>query len=169
LHWIVKGLHRRKRSAGKSCVEVSQRRRLSAAVMADGPIRSRRSAQFESNVLQSGWPHEQTANAGSETDGKSLRQDPSHGTKKGKSTGDGKSPTDSDEPFLTLKQLAKVVHLSKRTVEKYLKHPDQDLRLPAPDERGRGSKPHFWKLSTLKPWMAAIRTRGAKKEDKGSR
>jgi hypothetical protein len=54
----------------------------------------------------------------------------------------------SEEAFVTLDEAAAMVQRSKRTLQKARK-------LPAPDIRGGGGRPHEWKWSRIRPWLEA--------------
>lgn len=50
-----------------------------------------------------------------------------------------------EEDYVTLDQMAAIVHRSKRTLEK--------KKLPEPDIEGGGGKPHEWLWSRIRPWL----------------
>jgi hypothetical protein len=53
--------------------------------------------------------------------------------------------------YVTLQDMADIVHKSKRCLESHKnKHPDP---LPTPDHQGGGGKPHQWVYSRVRPWL----------------
>lgn len=53
------------------------------------------------------------------------------------------------EQYVTMDQAAALVSKAKRT----LRHYYDDAKMPEPDVRGKGGKPHEWKWDTLRPWL----------------
>jgi hypothetical protein len=53
--------------------------------------------------------------------------------------------------YVTLDQMAVIIHMSKRTVEKWKKRKKNPL--PAPDVEGTGGKAARWLWSDIRPWL----------------
>jgi hypothetical protein len=51
--------------------------------------------------------------------------------------------------WVTLNQMAAVVHRSKRTLERFRRH------MPAPRVLGRRGRPHLWDWPEVRPWLEA--------------
>jgi predicted DNA-binding transcriptional regulator AlpA len=56
-------------------------------------------------------------------------------------------PVETD-PLVNLDQIAAMVYLSKRTLQKYVKE------MPVPRRKGRGGRESLWAWSEVRPWLA---------------
>ena len=59
------------------------------------------------------------------------------------------------DDLVTLNQVAPLAGISKRSLERHLRHG----RIPEPDVRGGGGKPHKWFWKKLRPGLSAVAER----------